>query len=69
MDWPDQLKYSQLFEHQYRAVRTKLLLMITVGSQDVRFSAGGYFEFTLEKFTDLMNISYSMIMFLWEMRQ
>ncbi|KXJ79577.1 hypothetical protein RP20_CCG000278 [Aedes albopictus] len=69
MDWPDHLQHSHQFERQYRAVRAKILIMMTVGSQEVRFSAGGYFEFTQEKFTDLMNKSYSMIMFLWEMRK
>ncbi|EDS35862.1 Odorant receptor 7a [Culex quinquefasciatus] len=68
LDWPQQLQHSERFSAQYQAVRAKIKLTIERCNQPLRFSRGGHFEFTQEKFTELMNTAYSLVTFLWDMR-
>lgn len=69
LSWPQNLKFSERFGPQYRAVRAKLTLIQERCNQDVRFSTGGHFEFTQERFTELMNMTYTLVTFLWEMKK
>lgn len=68
LDWPQQLQHSERFSAQYEAVRAKIVLTIERCNQPLRFSRGAHFEFTQEKFTELMNTAYSLVTFLWDMR-
>lgn len=68
LDWPQELQHSERFSAQYEAVRAKIKLTIERCNQPLRFSRGEHFEFTQEKFTELMNTAYSLVTFLWDMR-
>ncbi|KXJ81542.1 hypothetical protein RP20_CCG018935 [Aedes albopictus] len=67
--WISKLRFSKQYGEQYRAVRAGILMELMESQRNLGINCGGMFELTLEKFTRIINTSYSLTMFLWTFRK
>ncbi|XP_038120469.1 uncharacterized protein LOC119770156 [Culex quinquefasciatus] len=63
LDWPNKLTFEDRFQVRYRSVRTIMLNMMAVAQQPLRLNCFGFFEFTQERFYELLNLAYSVFTF------
>ncbi|KAL1397913.1 hypothetical protein pipiens_002462 [Culex pipiens pipiens] len=63
LDWPNKLQFEDRFQVQYRSVRSIMLTMMAVAQQPLRLNCFGFFEFTQERFYELLNLAYSVFTF------
>uniref|UniRef100_A0A1S4KI98 Odorant receptor n=1 Tax=Culex quinquefasciatus TaxID=7176 RepID=A0A1S4KI98_CULQU len=64
LDWPWKLRCDKRFAKQYRSVRETMATVIAVSQQPLRLNCYGLFEFTQERFWELLNMAYSLYTFI-----
>ncbi|KAL1399102.1 hypothetical protein pipiens_008469 [Culex pipiens pipiens] len=63
LDWPEKLEWDDQFQEEYRSVRATMLNVMVVAQQPLRLNCYGFFEFTQDRFYELLNMAYSMYTF------
>uniref|UniRef100_A0A182WQU2 Uncharacterized protein n=1 Tax=Anopheles minimus TaxID=112268 RepID=A0A182WQU2_9DIPT len=63
-DWMTQLRYSRRFHRQYRSETLTIRLLIMRSQQRIRFTCGSINAVSMEKFSEFVYLSYSIVMFL-----
>uniref|UniRef100_A0A182PKN0 Uncharacterized protein n=1 Tax=Anopheles epiroticus TaxID=199890 RepID=A0A182PKN0_9DIPT len=63
-DWMRKLEYSRDFHRQYRSEVLTIRLLIMRSQHRLCFTCGSINAVSMEKFTDFLNLSYSIVMFL-----
>ncbi|XP_038115146.1 uncharacterized protein LOC119768682 isoform X2 [Culex quinquefasciatus] len=64
LDWHEKLEWEEQFQEEYRSVRVTMLNVMAVAQQPLRLNCFGFFEFTQDRFYELLNVAYSMYTFL-----
>ncbi|KAL9696924.1 hypothetical protein quinque_000365 [Culex quinquefasciatus] len=64
LDWHEKLEWEEQFLEEYRSVRATMLNVMAVAQQPLRLNCFGFFEFTQDRFYELLNVAYSMYTFL-----
>ncbi|KAL1398729.1 hypothetical protein pipiens_008730 [Culex pipiens pipiens] len=59
LEWPAKLQFNERFSEVYRSVRTAMLTVMAVSRQPLRFNCFGFFEFTLDQFWILLNMTWT----------
>ncbi|XP_052563700.1 uncharacterized protein LOC128092842 [Culex pipiens pallens] len=54
---------DDLFSREYRDIKSTLKIMLMRTQTGMKFSCGGFFVMSLEKFAELMELTYNMVMF------
>ncbi|XP_039435733.1 uncharacterized protein LOC120417669 [Culex pipiens pallens] len=63
LNWPEKLEWDDQFQEEYRAVRNTMATVMTVAQQALRLNCFGFFEFTQDRFYELLNMAYSLFAF------
>ncbi|EAA44843.1 AGAP002995-PA [Anopheles gambiae str. PEST] len=63
-EWMLKLQYSRDFQREYRSAALTIRLLIMRSQHRVRFTCGSINPVSMEKFTEFLNLSYSIVMFL-----
>uniref|UniRef100_A0A182T3G3 Odorant receptor n=1 Tax=Anopheles maculatus TaxID=74869 RepID=A0A182T3G3_9DIPT len=63
-DWMLQLQYSRKFHREYRSEALTIGLLVMRSQQRIRFTCGSINAVSMEKFTEFINLSYTIVMFL-----
>ncbi|EDS27901.1 Odorant receptor 7a [Culex quinquefasciatus] len=63
LDWHEKLEWDDQYRDEYRSVRATMLNVMTVAQQPLRLNCFGFFEFTQDRFYELLNMAYSMFTF------
>ncbi|KAL1399105.1 hypothetical protein pipiens_008472 [Culex pipiens pipiens] len=63
LDWHEKLEWEEQFQEEYRSVRATMLNVMIVAQQPLRLNCYGFFEFTQDRFYELLNMAYSMFTF------
>ncbi|XP_049286654.1 uncharacterized protein LOC125765492 [Anopheles funestus] len=63
-EWMLQLRYSRKFHREYRSEALTIGLLIMRSQQRIRFTFGSINAVSMEKFTEFVYLSYSVVMFL-----
>ncbi|XP_050071225.1 uncharacterized protein LOC126559153 [Anopheles maculipalpis] len=63
-DWMLELQFSRKFQREYRSESLTIGLLINRSQQRIRFTCGSINAVSMEKFTEFINLSYSIVMFL-----
>ncbi|XP_038119450.1 uncharacterized protein LOC6051012 [Culex quinquefasciatus] len=63
LDWPEKLEWDDQFQEEYRSVRATMLNVIIVAQQPLGLNCYGFFEFTQDRFYELLNMAYSVYTF------
>ncbi|KAL1399104.1 hypothetical protein pipiens_008471 [Culex pipiens pipiens] len=63
LDWPEKLEWDDQFQEEYRSVRATMLNVMIVAQQPLGLNCFGLFEFTQDRFYELLNMAYSMYTF------
>uniref|UniRef100_A0A8D8G428 Odorant receptor n=1 Tax=Culex pipiens TaxID=7175 RepID=A0A8D8G428_CULPI len=64
LEWPIKLECDEKFQREYRSVRQTMATVMVVSQQPLRFNCFVLFEFTQERFWELLNMAYSLYNFL-----
>uniref|UniRef100_A0A182N663 Uncharacterized protein n=1 Tax=Anopheles dirus TaxID=7168 RepID=A0A182N663_9DIPT len=63
-DWMMQMRYSRAFHREYRSAALTIGLLLTRSQHRIRFTCGSINAVSMAKFTEFINLSYSIVMFL-----
>ncbi|KAL9697022.1 hypothetical protein quinque_000463 [Culex quinquefasciatus] len=63
LNWPEQLEYNPDFALRYRATLDTMTTVMVRARHPLRLNCFGFFEFTLERFAELVNLAYSLVTF------
>ncbi|EDS45185.1 Odorant receptor 7a [Culex quinquefasciatus] len=63
LDWPEKLEWDDQFQEEYRSVRATMLNVMIVAQQPLGLNCYGFFEFTQDRFYELLNMAYSVYTF------
>uniref|UniRef100_A0A182Q2K2 Odorant receptor n=1 Tax=Anopheles farauti TaxID=69004 RepID=A0A182Q2K2_9DIPT len=63
-DWMMKMRYTPAFHREYRSAALTIRLLITRSQHRIRFTCGTINAVSMEKFTEFVNMSYSIVMFL-----
>ncbi|KAL9696912.1 hypothetical protein quinque_000353 [Culex quinquefasciatus] len=63
LDWHEKLEWDDQYRDEYRSVRATMLNVMIVAQQPLRLNCFGFFEFTQDRFYELLNMAYSMFTF------
>ncbi|KAL1402438.1 hypothetical protein pipiens_019760 [Culex pipiens pipiens] len=63
LDWPEKLEWDAQYQEEYRSVRATMLNVMIVAQQPLGLNCFGFFEFTQDRFYELLNMAYSMYTF------
>ncbi|XP_065092337.1 uncharacterized protein LOC135713150 [Ochlerotatus camptorhynchus] len=66
--WGVKLRYSQQFAQQYKQVRSTVLIVMLQSQRSLKFSCGGLFELTMARYTSIVNKSYTLTMYFWNLK-
>lgn len=64
LDWPETLECDAQFREDYRSVRQAVLTVLEVAQQPLGLNCFGFFEFTQDRFWELLNMAYNFYTFL-----
>ncbi|KAL1396929.1 hypothetical protein pipiens_010141 [Culex pipiens pipiens] len=64
LDWPKTLECDKQFREDYRSVRQAVLTVLEVAQQPLGLNCFGFFEFTQDRFWELLNMAYNFYTFL-----
>uniref|UniRef100_A0A1S4KIE3 Odorant receptor n=2 Tax=Culex quinquefasciatus TaxID=7176 RepID=A0A1S4KIE3_CULQU len=65
-EWYREMQYSDNLPKMYRSVKQSLLIVMIFAQQSLGIAVGGIYELSMELFMELLNNSYSLLMFLKE---
>ncbi|XP_055636217.1 uncharacterized protein LOC129775464 [Toxorhynchites rutilus septentrionalis] len=65
LTWHTNLRYNKAFEKDYIAIRETMLIVMHSAERPLGISCGGLFELGMERFYEMMKLSYQLVMFLW----
>ncbi|KAL1380959.1 hypothetical protein pipiens_003501 [Culex pipiens pipiens] len=63
MSFHEKLEYVDQFQEEYRVVRKTMVTVMTVAQQPLRLNCFGFFEFTQDRFYELLSMAYSLFAF------
>lgn len=63
LDWPMNLEHDEAHGAEYRSVRKTMTIVMAVAQQPLRLNCFGLFEFTQDKFYELLKMAYSLYTF------
>ncbi|KAL1375887.1 hypothetical protein pipiens_004565 [Culex pipiens pipiens] len=64
LEWPKNLEYDETYNAEYHSVRKTMTTVMVMAQQPLRLNCFGLFEFTQDKFYELLNMAYSLYTFL-----
>ncbi|KXJ78652.1 hypothetical protein RP20_CCG003920 [Aedes albopictus] len=67
--WGVDLRYSKRFAREYKKVRSMVLMIIMQSQKSLNFSCGGLFELTMGSFTSIINKTYTLTTYFWNIKQ
>ncbi|KFB40595.1 AGAP002995-PA-like protein [Anopheles sinensis] len=62
-EWMLQLRYSREFHHEYRSAVCTIAILLGRSQQRIRFTCGSINEVSMAKFTEFLNLIYTILMF------
>ncbi|EJY57788.1 AAEL017277-PA [Aedes aegypti] len=67
--WGVDLRYSKRFARDYKQIRSMVLMVIMQSQKSLNFSCGGLFELTMGSFTAVINKTYTLTTYFWNIKQ
>ncbi|KXJ78651.1 hypothetical protein RP20_CCG003919 [Aedes albopictus] len=67
--WGVDLRYSKRFSREYKQIRSMVLMIIMQSQKSLNFSCGGLFELTMGSFTTIVNKTYTLTMYFWNIKK
>nr|AIO10899.1 odorant receptor 136 [Culex quinquefasciatus] len=69
LPWPYKLTKTERFVCEYRSIRSTMMVMMMRAQAGMAFSCGGFFEMSMGKFAELMDLTYTMVMFVLHLQE
>ncbi|KAL1373504.1 hypothetical protein pipiens_005157 [Culex pipiens pipiens] len=69
LPWPYKLTKTERFVREYRSIRSTMMVMMMRAQAGMTFSCGGFFEMSIGKFGELMDLTYTMVMFVLQFQE
>ncbi|XP_038114252.1 uncharacterized protein LOC6050323 isoform X3 [Culex quinquefasciatus] len=69
LPWPYKLTKTERFVREYRSIRSTMMVMMMRAQAGMAFSCGGFFEMSMGKFAELMDLTYTMVMFVLHLQE
>ncbi|XP_062552485.1 uncharacterized protein LOC134217690 [Armigeres subalbatus] len=67
-EWGVKLRYSKRFDREFKHIKSTVMIVMMQSQRSLNLSCGGLFEMTMDKFTNIMNKSYTLTMYFWNMK-